>query len=71
MFSSIEQELAMWEEYGPDTLALAELLSKYADYTYAVSQGFTMTDEEVYELVADLKRDIEPTFPISTLQGVP
>lgn len=52
-------EFDMWEAYGPDTMTLAELVAKYAEYTYAMDQGFAMSDGEVDELVEKLRREYE------------
>ena len=52
-------EFDMWEAYGPDTMTFAELVAKYADYTYAMDQGFTMSDGEVDELVEKQRRAYE------------
>ena len=49
--------LAVAEKYGPDTMALASLVTRYAPLTQTIKAGHSITDTEVKKLVKE-KREI-------------
>ena len=51
--------LELWQEHGPDTMALANLMDRYAFLSAATEAGYAVTDEEIEEMVAARRQAVE------------
>ena len=49
----------LWQGHGPDTMALANLIDRYAFLSAATEAGHTVTDAELEELVAARRQAVE------------
>ena len=51
--------IELWQGHGPDTMALANLMDRYAFVSAAIEAGFSATDAEVRQVVDERRAAVE------------